>query len=148
MFDGFTQADKLLYSTKDSAFRPLPPLLPDAPLLTTAPAALVHLHLDPDDYEPRRDIGLNFTYSFIEVTPDLPCPNNCTGHGTCSSGRCACAFGYFGLDCGRTHCLGREDLTDPSGPIAVRATACGSVVLVATDLTCHVLVGSRGALEW
>lgn len=28
-----------------------------------------------------------------------PCPNNCSNHGTCTTGGCKCQAGYTGTDC-------------------------------------------------
>ena len=30
------------------------------------------------------------------------CLNQCTGHGTCSTGRCTCNSGYTGSDCSQS----------------------------------------------
>lgn len=39
-------------------------------------------------------ILVNDTFEFFH---DIPCPNNCSGHGTCDllSGECACHIGYY-----------------------------------------------------
>jgi len=40
------------------------------------------------------------SYSWTEAcSKDLVCPSNCSGHGSCSLGRCDCAIAYAGLDC-------------------------------------------------
>lgn len=96
------------------------PPLPDAPLLTSGPYAFLKFHMLPDTFEEPRRIGFNASYTFVQAGPDLPCPHDCNGHGTCNAGRCACEMGYFGVDCQRTHCGGRLTLTEETGKIAVR----------------------------
>ena len=44
-------------------------------------------------------------FGFVPASPP-PCPNNCSGRGSCNSSRlCACASGYGGADCSLAPCM-------------------------------------------
>ncbi len=50
----------------------------------------------------------------VAATTVASCPNDCSNHGSCVSGTCVCASGYFGTDCSMTQELlnARQKLTD------------------------------------
>lgn len=57
-----------------------------------------------------------FDGQLCEVVTETVCPNQCSGHGTCSRGFCACFPGWYGLDC--AHLADPEQLRLPQAAAA------------------------------
>jgi hypothetical protein len=62
-------------------------------------------------YEQRHLPSLNITRPTVVVSEMWQlaiddCPSKCSGHGSCSLGRCTCDGGFYGTDCSNTSCPG------------------------------------------
>lgn len=59
----------------------------------------------PDETPPRPawcECHKGFVGGHCETVETRPCPNKCSGRGTCSRGFCHCQPPWFGLDCSRS----------------------------------------------